>query len=111
MERSIGASASISSSPTANHLVTPLIETSGSRLGLSMMLRTPAQQPIAQANDQSVRHETANADHDHARDDEIGARQRPAVHDHRAEAGRNASHFTHHDQGPGGAGRGAQAGE
>src|SRR5713226_2138136 len=91
--RSTGASASTSSSPTANRLVTPLIVRIVGRSCLFTVLRTPAQEVVADGDDDPVGDESAGADHDHACDHEIGARQRAAIHHHRAKTGRNARHL------------------
>src|SRR5580692_8295880 len=101
MLRSTGARASTSPSPTAKRLVTPRTVRVSGWSALLKMLWTPAQQAVADRDDDPVGDEAAGADHDHAGDHEIGARQRAAVHHHRAEAGRNTGHFTDHDQYPG----------
>src|SRR6202035_3854765 len=108
MARSTGASASTSPSPTAKRLVTPWTVRM-SACALLTMLRAPAQEAVADRHDDAVGNEAAGADHDHAGDHEIGARQRAAVHHHRAEAGRDARHFTNHDQYPGEPVRDSQA--
>src|ERR1700733_13807926 len=91
--RSTGARASTSSSPTAKRLVTPrTVRISGGR-ALLKVLRAPAQQAVTDRDDDPVGDEAAGADHDHAGDHEIRARQRAAVHHHRTEAGRNTRHF------------------
>src|SRR5688572_10721472 len=86
------ASASISSLPTVKRLVTPSISRCG-RAVSGMVLRAPAQEAVTEHDDDAVGDEAAHPDHDHAGDDEVGARQRAAVHDHRTEAGRNAGHL------------------
>src|ERR1700733_4969884 len=97
MARSIGASASTSSSPTVKRLVTPwTVRFSG--CPLLTMLRAPTQETIADRHDDAIGDEAAGADHDHACNHKIGARQRAAIHHHRAKAGRNAVHFADHDQ-------------
>src|SRR5260370_13415953 len=91
MVKSTGANASTSSSPTAKRLVTPwTVRMVGSLL---TVLRTPAQQAVADRNDDPVGDKAAGPDDDHAGDHKIGARQRAAIHDDRAEAGGNAGHF------------------
>src|ERR1700756_2328573 len=60
--RSTGASASISSSPTAKRLVTPRT-VKRSWCPLLTMLRAPAQQAIADRHDDAVGNEAAGADH------------------------------------------------
>src|SRR5579872_1399650 len=108
--RSIGASASISSSPTAKRLVTlRIVKTSCA--GLFTVLRTPAQEAVTDRHDDAVGDKAAGADHDHARNHEIGARQRAAIHHHRTQAGGNAGHFADHDQDPGKAVGDPQAGK
>src|SRR5262249_22487184 len=97
---SIRASASMSPSPTGNRLVTPRITTWG-RLASGMVLRTPSQDAIADHNYDSVRENSANSNHDHAGHHQVSARERAAVHDHRAEPGGNTGHLAHHDQDPG----------
>src|SRR5262249_43595986 len=94
---STGASASISSSPTAKRLVTPRIA-NGVRRMSAMVLRAPAQHAVGDHHDDAVGDEAHGADHHHAGDDEIGARQGAAVHDDRAETGRHAGHLADHDQ-------------
>src|SRR5215813_9687874 len=79
MVRSTRASASISPSPTGKRLVTPRIDSSGWRSWSGMVLRAPAQHAVADHHDDAVSDEPAQADDDHAGDDEIGARQRAAV--------------------------------
>src|ERR1700733_13560917 len=107
MTRSIGASASTSSSPTAKRLVTPrTVRVSG--CPLLTVLRAPAEETITDRHDDAVGDKAAGADHDHACYHEIGARQRAAIHHHRAEAGRNAGHFADYDQYPGEAMRNPQ---
>src|ERR1700724_3663673 len=54
IERSTGASASISSSPTANRLVTPRMVRMLLGGALLTMLRTPAQQAVADRHDDPV---------------------------------------------------------
>src|SRR5215470_14799105 len=96
---SIRPSASISPSPTWKRLLTPRIITWGRASG--MVLRAPLQHAIADHHDDAVGDEAADADHDHAGHHQVGARERAAVHDHRAEAGRHAGHLADHDQDPG----------
>src|SRR5579863_3119294 len=110
MARSTGASASTSSSPTAKRLVTPWM-VRVSVCPLLTVLRAPTQETIADRHDDAIGDKAASADHDHAGDHEIGARQRAAIHHHRAKAGRNAGHFADHDQDPGEAVRDPQATE
>src|SRR5207244_1414909 len=99
MVASTRASASISSSPTAKRLVTPRIA-SCVRRASAMVLRAPAQQAVRGHYDEAVGDEAAHADHDHAGDHQIGARQRAALQYHRAEAGRPAVQFPHDNQNP-----------
>src|SRR6202051_354263 len=101
MVKSTGAKASTSSSPTAKRLVTPRTVRVSECGALLKMLRTPAQQAIADRDDDPIGDEAAGTNHDHAGDDEIGARQRAAIHHHRTQAGWDARHFTDHDQYPG----------
>src|SRR5580698_9069638 len=110
MTRSIGASASTSSSPIAKRLVTPrTVRVSG--CPLLTVLRAPAEETITDRHDDAVGDKAAGADHDHACYHEIGARQRAAIHHDGAEAGRNAGHFADHDQDPGKAVRDPKAAE
>src|SRR5262249_16899630 len=84
MATSMRPSASISPSPIANFLLTPRTA-SRSRLPPSaMVLRAPAQHAVADRHDNAVADEAADADHDHAAHHQVVARQRAAVHDHRA---------------------------
>src|SRR5579872_6920541 len=98
--RSTGASASTSSSPTGKRLVTPRTVRISCR-PLFTVLRAPAQQAIADRNDDAVGDKTAGADDHHAGDNKVRARQRAAVHHHRAQARGHAGHFANHDQDPG----------
>src|SRR5579863_1595649 len=100
MARSTGASASSSPSPTAKRLVTPRTVRM-SACPLLTVLWAPAQEAVADRYDDAVGDESTGADDDHAGDHEVGARQRAAVHHHRAQAGGNAGHFANHDQNPG----------
>src|SRR5258708_11570805 len=72
-----------------------------SAIGRSAMLDVPAQQPVVERDHDLVGQEAGDADHDHARDDQIGARQGEAVEDRGAEAGRHAGHLADHDDDPG----------
>src|ERR1700733_10273873 len=110
MTRSIGASASTSSSPTAKRLVTPRMVRRSWCLLLTV-LRAPAQETIADRHNDAVGDKAAGADHNHARYHEISARQRAAIHHDGAEAGRNAGHFADDDQDPGKAVRDPQSAE
>src|SRR6266545_507252 len=101
MPRSMRASASISPSPTRKRLVTPRNANRFRFMPSRMVLRAPAQHPVADHHDDPVGDESAHADHDHAGHHKVGARERAAVHDHRAEPGRNAGHLADHDQDPG----------
>src|SRR5262245_1792530 len=94
---SMRPSASISPSPTAKRLLTPRMAICG-RGALAMMLRAPAQHAVADGDDDTVGNEAAHADHDHPGDHQVGARERAAIHDHRAEPGRHAGHLADHDQ-------------
>src|SRR5262245_33100047 len=66
MARSMRASASISPSPTGKRLVTPRTASRGRLPPSRMMLRAPAQHPVADHHDDAVGDEAAHADHDHA---------------------------------------------
>src|SRR3984957_6878431 len=101
MARSTGASASTSSLPTAKRLVTPRTVKLVGRASLLMVLWAPAQETVADRDDDPVGHKAAGTDHDHSGDHEVGARQRAAIHHHRAETGGNAGHLADHDQYPG----------
>src|SRR6202171_3684757 len=99
--RSTDASASTSSASAAKRLVTPrMVRMMGDGSSLKV-LRTPAQEAIADRDDDPVGDKSACADHDHAGDHQISARKRAAIHDDRAEAGGNTRHFTDNDQDPG----------
>src|SRR5580693_5665811 len=79
---------------------TRLISTMG-RAGSAMMVGAPAQQPVADQHDDPVGEIARDADHDHAADHQLGARQRSAVHDDGAQALRHAGHLADHDDEPG----------
>src|SRR5471032_1028749 len=79
-------------------LETSLISTMGSS---AMMVGTPAQEAIADGHDHAVREVARDADHDHAADDELGARKRAPVHDHCTQPLRHAGHLADHDHEPG----------
>src|SRR5436305_10835239 len=68
-------SASMRSPLNSNCLLKPL----SSRIGIvaSDMVRTPAQQTPAEPHHNAVGDEARDADHDHAGDDDLGARQLP----------------------------------
>src|SRR5581483_3751104 len=100
MARSTGASASTSSSPTGKRLVTPRTVRI-SCWPLLTVLRAPAQQSIADRNDDAVGDKTAGADDHHPGDHKVGSRKRATVHHHRAQARGHAGHFANHDQDPG----------
>src|SRR5258708_4347137 len=102
-------SASMRSSSITNVLLTSRTWRNGRRS--TMVLRAPAQAVIVNRHDQSVAQEPGDADDDHAPDPEDTARQRPAVHDHRPEAGGHAGHLADHHQDPGEAVAQAQPGE
>src|SRR5258708_18767121 len=102
-------SASMRSLSMTNVLLTSRTWMNGRRS--TMMLRAPAQDVIVQRHDQPVAQEPGDADDDHAGDHEVGARQRPAIHDHRAETRGYAGHLADHDQDPGEAVAQAQPGE
>src|SRR5467141_3035212 len=87
MVRSMRASASISPSPTAKRLVTPLSASRAGGARSAMVLRAPGEEMVADQHDDPVGDEAAGADHDHAGHDQVGARQGAAVHHHRAEPG------------------------
>src|SRR5262245_4847461 len=65
-----------------NVLLTPSTPMMGSP---SRMLGTPAQQPASEPLHQLVRQEAGDADHDHAGDDDLGARELSRLHDDGAE--------------------------
>src|ERR1041384_1443327 len=101
-ERSISRKASTGATAAGKLLSTPATRRiggpaacSGGALGKSsgMMLRAPAQEMVAQPEQDPVGHEAGHADDDHAGDHQIGARQRAAVHDDRAEAFGDAGHL------------------
>src|SRR5258706_3689801 len=102
-------SASMRSLSMTNVLLTSRTWRNGRRS--AMVLRAPAQDVIVQRHDQPVAQEPGDADDDHAGDHEVGARQGPAIHDHRAETRGYAGHFANHDQDPGEAVAQAQPGE
>src|SRR5262245_50626665 len=66
--RSILESARISSSPTEKLLVTPRIASCGPAGASFMVLRAPAQDPVADHHDDAVGDEAGDPDHDHAGD-------------------------------------------
>src|SRR5258706_7419194 len=107
--RSMWCSASTRSWPMTKVLLTSRTCRNGRRS--ATVLRAPAQDVVVQRDDQAVAEESGDADDDHAGNDEIGARQRAPVHDHRAQAGRHAGHLADHDQDPGEAVAESQAGE
>src|ERR1700684_3056 len=74
MVRSTGASASTSSSSIAKRLVTPRMVRMVGRGALFTVLRTPAQDAIADRDDDPVGDKPAGADDDHAGDHKIGTR-------------------------------------
>jgi hypothetical protein len=76
-----------------------------------MMVGAPAQQPVADQHDHPVGEIARDADHDHAADHQLGARQGAAVHDDGAQALRHAGHLADHDDEPGEAQPQSQAGE
>src|SRR5262249_48167157 len=100
IDASMRASASTSPSPTWKRLPTPRM-TTWDRSALRMVLRTPLQHAIADDHDDAVGDEAADADDDHARHHQVGARERAAVHDHGAQPGGHAGHLADHDQDPG----------
>src|SRR5436190_1844430 len=51
------------------------------------MARAPAQQAAAELHHEAVRDEAGDADHDHAADDDLGARELARLHDDGAEPG------------------------
>src|ERR1700722_5661893 len=59
---------------------TRLISTMG-LAGSAMVVGTPAQQPVADQHDDPVGEIARDADHDHAADHQLGARQGAAIHD------------------------------
>src|SRR5262245_57235520 len=93
--RSMRASASISPWPTGNRLVTPRSPTSVcvSR----MVLRAPAEDAIADHDNNAVGDEPACANDDHPRHHQVGARQRAAIHDDRTKPGGYSGHLADHN--------------
>src|SRR5471030_2268606 len=91
-----------------NSLETWLISIMGDS---AMMVGTPAQQAVADRHDDAVGDIARHADHDHTADHQLGARQRAAVHDHRAQPFRHAGHLADHDHEPGETEAKTQAGE
>src|SRR6187549_2965862 len=91
-------------SPIVKRLERPLMASVGRALrwkaASCTMLRTPREQAIVDCHDHAVRQKAGEPDHHHAGDHEIGARQRAAIHDHRAQAFRHACHFPDHDEYP-----------
>src|SRR6478735_7284581 len=81
-----------------NVLLTPSTAMMGSP---SRMLGTPAQEAPAEPLHQLVRQETGDADHDHAGDDDLGARKLARLHDDGAEPCRHARHLADDDHNPG----------
>src|SRR3954471_20755876 len=92
-------------SPMLKRLLKPLMASVGRALRCSaasgMMLRAPCEQPVVERNDRAVGQKPGQPDDDHPGDDEIGARQSAAVHDHRAQAFGHTRHFTDHNENPG----------
>src|SRR3954451_7277097 len=82
MVRLASASALIVWSCSLKTLSTALISMIGNS---AMVCGTPAQQAVADRHDDPVGEIARDADHDHAADHQLGARQRAAVHDHRAQ--------------------------
>src|SRR5262245_53645357 len=107
-ERLTSRSASMRWPWSSNCLWTPLISMMGEGSG---MVRAPAQQPAAEERDQAVGDESGDADHRHAGDDDLGARELARLHDNGAEAGLHAGHLAHHDHHPGEAQAQPQPGE
>src|SRR5262249_755724 len=75
--------------------------TTWGRLGLGMVLRTPPQHAVADYDDDTIRHESADADDHHPGHNQIGASDAAAVHDPGAQPGGDPRHFADHDQNPG----------
>src|SRR4029450_3322417 len=88
-------SASMRSPLNSNCLLSPL----SSRIGIvaSDMVRAPAQQPAAKSHHQAGGDEAGDADHDHSRDDNLGARKLPRFHDDGAKPGLHPGHLADHD--------------
>src|SRR5688572_15393586 len=99
--RLICRNASTSSVPIWKTLFSSRIARNGRRgVLLSMMLRAPAKDTVADRDDDAVGREACDADHDHAGDDEVGPRKGAPVHDDRAEARRHAGHLADDDEYP-----------
>src|SRR5438876_8013412 len=79
---------------------TPLISTIG-MVASAMMSRAPAQQAVADRHHDAVGEIARDADHHHAADHEIRARQGAGIHDHGAQSLRHAGHLAHYDDEPG----------
>src|SRR3954453_1305883 len=79
MLRSMRPSASTSPSPMMKRLLTARTITRPCLLS-GMVLGAPLQQAVADEHDGTVGQEPAHADHDHAGDDEVGARERAPIH-------------------------------
>src|SRR4051812_20807157 len=102
-------SASMRSPSNSNCLLKPF----SSRIGTvaSDMVRAPAQQTLAEPHHDAVGKEARDADHDHAGDDDLGARQLPRFHDDRAEPRLHAGHLADHNHHPGEAKTQSKSGE
>src|SRR5215510_1971821 len=92
-------------------LKTRLIWMMGTRASAIVVARAPAQQAVADRHHDAVGDVAREPDHDHAADDEVGARQRAGVHDDGAQALRHARHLADHDHEPCEAQAETQAGE
>src|SRR4051812_36302421 len=100
ISRLIGDSASTSSSPIGKRLVAPRIVSMCEFSPSFMMLRTPLQDAVADHHNNPIGDEAAGTDDDHPGNDQIGARQRAAIHDNRSQPGRDTGHFADHYQDP-----------
>src|SRR5262249_3361256 len=100
--RSTWESAAMRWAPTANSFETSETCTATGRAVNGPAMRdAPAEQAVVEGDHDLVGQEAGDADHDHAGDDQVGARQGAAVHDRGAEAGRHAGHLADHDDDPG----------
>src|SRR5437762_2133408 len=87
MRSDVSLSAWIGVAPVRKTLDAPSIAMMASPSG---MLGAPAQQPPAEPLHQLVRQEPGDADHHHAGDHDLGARELARLHDDGAEPGRHA---------------------
>src|ERR1700733_11203188 len=94
-ERSMSRRASTGAAAAWNVLSTPAIRRIGDRAaGSGMVLRAPAQEVVVDPEQDPIGDEPGHGDDDHAGDHQIGARQRAAIHDDRAESLGNAGHLS-----------------